>query len=106
MLATGIRLLAAFVFHWTDHQQALLNAAVAAVAGLIAAVAVKSDKQLPAILGVVTALLALGVGFGWNISAEHQAVILSFVGAVVAFFVRTQVVAPVPPAPVGGRVPL
>lgn len=95
--ATVVRLLAAFVIHLTDGQQAVLNAAATAIAGLIVALWVKRDGQVAAILGVVQAVLALAVGFGADISAEGQAVIMSFVGAAAALFVRTQVTAPVPP---------
>jgi uncharacterized membrane protein AbrB (regulator of aidB expression) len=94
LVATAVRLLAAFVIDLTDTQQAWLNAAAAAAAGLIVAVWVKREGQVPAILGFVQALLS--VAFGLHMDAEHQATIMSFVGAFVAFYVRTQVVAPVP----------
>jgi hypothetical protein len=95
LVATAVRLGAAFFFHITDGQQAVLNAAATAIAGLIVAFIVVKDGQVAAILGVAQALLALAVGFGLHVSAENQAVIMSFVGALVAAFVRTQVVAPV-----------
>jgi hypothetical protein len=95
LFATAVRLFAAFVIHLTDEQQAVLNACATAVASLIVAVIVRRDGQVPAILGVAQALLALAIGFGLNVSAEGQAVIMSFVGAVAAAFTRTQVVAPV-----------
>lgn len=95
LFATAVRLAGAFLFEITDGQQAVLNAAATAVAALIVAVAVRRDGQVAAILGVAQALLALAVGFGLNVSAENQAVIMSFVGAVAAAFIRTQVVAPV-----------
>jgi hypothetical protein len=94
LIATVVRLSAAFFIHLTDGQQAVLNAAATAIAGLIVAFIVRRDGQVPAILGVAQALLALAVGFGLNVSAENQAVIMSFVGAAVAAFVRTQVEAP------------
>lgn len=94
LFATAVRLLAAFVIHLTDEQQAVLNAAATAIASLVVAVIVRRDGQVPALLGVAQALLALAIGFGLNVSAENQAVIMSFVGAVVAAFVRTQVTAP------------
>jgi hypothetical protein len=97
LVATGVRFLSAFVFHLSDTQQGWINAAAAAAAGLVVAVWVRREGQLPAILGFVSALLALGVAFGLHLDAEHQAVIMSFVGGVVALFIRTQVVAPVPP---------
>jgi len=95
LFATVVRLAAAFVFHLTDGQQAVLNAAATALAGLIVALVVRHDGQVAAILGVAQALLALAIGFGLNVSAENQAVIMSFVGAVAAAFVRTQATAKV-----------
>lgn len=93
LFATAVRLFAAFVIHLTDEQQAVLNATATAVASLIVAVWVRRDGQVPAILGIAQALLALAIGFGLSISAEGQAIIMSFVGAVAAAFVRTQVTA-------------
>ena len=95
LLATAVRLGSAFLFHFTTEQQAVVNAAATAIAALIVAFAVRHEGQVAAILGVAQALLALAIGFGLHVSAENQAVIMSFVGAVAAAFVRTQVVAPV-----------
>lgn len=95
LFATVVRLGAAFFVHLTDGQQAVLNAAATAVAGLIVAVWVKKDGQVAAILGVAQALLALAIGFGLGFTAERQAIIMSVVGAVAAAFIHTQVVAPV-----------
>ncbi len=95
LVATAVRLASAFLFHLTGEQQAVVNAAATAVAALIVAFVVAHDGQVAAILGVAQALLALAIGFGLNISAENQAVIMSFVGAAAAAFVRTQVIAPV-----------
>lgn len=96
--ATAIRLISAFFIALTVEQQAGLNAAVAAIAGLIVAFSV-ADGQVAAILGIVQALIAVAIGFGLDISPENQGVIMSFVGTALAMFVRTQVIAPVgPPA--------
>jgi hypothetical protein len=95
LVATAVRLASAFVFHLTGDQQALLNAAATAVAATVVAVWVRRDGQVAALLGVAQALLALAIGFGLHVTAENQAVIMSFVGAVAAAFVRTQVLAPV-----------
>jgi len=95
LFATAVRLGGAFLFDITDGQQAVLNAAATAIAGLIVAIWVRRDGQVAALLGVAQALLALAIGFGLDVSAENQAVIMSFVGAVAAAFIRTQVVAPV-----------
>jgi uncharacterized membrane protein YeaQ/YmgE (transglycosylase-associated protein family) len=99
LVATAVRLLSAYVLNWSADQQAVVNAVAAALAGVIVALAVRHDGQVAAIMGFVSALLALAVGFGWHLSAEQQAMIMSFVGAVAAMFVRTQVGARVGPTP-------
>ena len=93
--ATAVRLVAAFWIDLTADQQAYLNATATAVAGIIVAVVVRRDGQVAAILGGLQAVLALAVGFGAHLTAEQQAIIMSFVGAAAAAFVRTQAVAPV-----------
>jgi len=95
LFATALRLMAAFWWHVSDDQQAILNAGATAVAAAVVAIWVKRDGQLPAALGVIQALLAIAVGFGAHLSAENQAIIMSFVGTAAAIFIRTQVVAPV-----------
>lgn len=97
LAATVIRLLAAFVIHIADTQQTLLNAACAAIGGLVIAVWVRRDGQIAALTGLASALLALAVGFGAHIDGEGQAAIMSFVGVAAAAFIRTQVTAPVAP---------
>lgn len=96
LAATAIRLLAAFVIDLTELQQSALNAVVAAAAGLTIAHIVR-DGQVAAILGFVTALVSLAIGFGLRIDPDGQAVIMSFVGTAIAMFTRTQVTAPVQP---------
>lgn len=96
--ATVVRLVAAFFIDLSPDQQAWLNAVATAVAGLVVAFIVRRDGQVPAILGFVQAVIALAVGFGADLSAEQQAVVMSLIGALAAAFVRTQVVAPVGPA--------
>lgn len=95
LFATALRLVAAFWLDLSDGQQAVLNAAATAAAGIIVAVWVRRDGQSAALLGGVQAVLALAVGFGAHLSAENQAIIMSFVGTAVAMFLRTQVTAPV-----------
>ncbi len=93
--ATALRLLTAFGLNFTEGQQAVMNATATAVAGLVIAVWVRRDGQVAAILGFIQAVLALAVGFGANLSAEQQALLMSFIGTAAAAFIRTQVVAPV-----------
>lgn len=97
LLATMVRLASAFWLDWTIDQQSLVNAALAAVMGLIVAFVVKHDGQVAAFSGVFSALIALAIGFGLRVSPENQAIIMSVVGAVLAAFTRTQVTASAPP---------
>ncbi len=96
LIATGVRLLAAYgPWHITVEVQAGVNAVATAGAAFIVAAVVRRDGQVPALLGVAQALLALVVGLGLRIDPEMQALIMSFVGGLAAAFIRTQVTAPV-----------
>ena len=97
LAATVIRLVGAFIVDLTADQQTWLNAACAAIGGVVVAFWVKREGQVAALTGLAAALLAVAVGFGANIDAEGQAAIMSFVGAAAAAFIRTQVVAAAPP---------
>lgn len=103
LIATGVRLASAFWLDWSIGQQALVNAALAAVMGLIVAFTVKHDGQVAAINGFFAAGIALAIGFGLHVSPENQAIIMSFVGAALAAFTRTQVTAAVPSAVTGAN---
>lgn len=95
------------VLHWSPEQQSLVNALALAVVGLFTAWSVDRGGLGAAILGFISSALALGVGFGWHLAATDQALLMSLAAAVVAMFVRTQVVTQVaPPAdyPVGNRI--
>lgn len=93
LVATAVRLFSAFVVDVSTDTQAVVNAAATAIASLIVAVWVRRDGQVPAILGVVQALIALAVGFGFDLTAENQALIMTFVGGLAAAFVRSSVTA-------------
>jgi hypothetical protein len=97
LVAISVKVISAFLVHVSTDQQAVINAAAAAIAGLLVAVSTR-DGESGAILGVVQALLALGVGFGLRWSPDQQAMVMSLASTVVAMFVRTQVTAPVPPS--------
>lgn len=103
LVAVAVKLFSAFLLHVSDDQQTVINAVAAAVAAAIVATVVRHDGQVAAILGVAQALIALAVGFGLHVSAENQALIMSFLGLLASAFVRTQVVAPV--AATGARQP-
>jgi hypothetical protein len=95
LVAIIVKVASAFLIHVSTDQQAVINAAAAAAAGLLVAITTH-DGISGAILGVVQALIALGVGFGLRWSPEQQAMVMSLAATLVAMFVRTQVTAPVP----------
>jgi hypothetical protein len=94
LLAVVVKTVSAFWVEVTPDQQAIINAAAAAIVGVVLAV-LAHDALGAAVLGAVQAVLALAVGFGLDWSSEQQAVALSLAAAVVAAFERTQVTAPV-----------
>ena len=103
LAASALQVVSAFFLPLSDETQSLINAALAAAFGLATAVAVAKEKVLPAIVGLAQALLALAVGFGWDLTGDQQSVLMAFVSIAASMFVRTQVTAPVPPDPGGVR---
>ncbi len=98
LVAVSVKFISAFWINVTPDQQAVINAAAAAVTGLLVALSTH-DGVNAAILGVIQAIVALGVGFGGlHLDADQQALIMSLATAILAMFTRTQVTAPVPPA--------
>lgn len=95
LIAALVQLTAAFVFPLSVEQQAVLNAVAVAAAGLITAVWVRRDGQAAAVVGLAQAAIAVGLGFGLDISTEGQAAIMAAVSTAAAMFVRTQVTAAV-----------
>lgn len=95
LVAALVQAVSGFFFHLTDEQQGVLNAVAAAGLGLVVAAAVKGDYVLPAVLGMVKALFALGLAFGAHWAPDKQSLIMVLITAVFAAFVRQQVVAPV-----------
>lgn len=93
LIASVVKLGSAFGLDVTADQQAVINAAAAAIVGLVVAVAAHDSLSAP-ILGAVQALVALAVGFGLHWSADQQAIVMTAAAATVAMFVRTQVTAP------------
>jgi hypothetical protein len=94
LVAVAVKLATAFGLDLSSGQQAVVNAAAAAIVGLVVAVMVH-DGISAAVLGLAQAALALAVGFGLDWSAGQQAVVMSAAAALVAMFVRTQVTAPI-----------
>lgn len=96
------------LFGFEPEVQGLVNAALVAVAGFATAAMVSVDAALPALVGLIKAVLALVIGFGIQIPDTTQVAIMAVVTAVAAFWVRAQVVAPLPAVqsrPVGAHAP-
>lgn len=88
----------AFVVYLTPGQEGALNAAMALIVGIVVA-ASTHDGLSAALLGALKGILALAIAFGLHMSADKQTILYGLAAAAVAMFVRTQAVAPVPPAP-------
>lgn len=98
LLGSVVMVVSAFLFPLSIEQQGVINAAALAVVGLLAALRT-SDGQLPALMGLFKALLALGLAFGLRLAPEQQAVLMTFLAAASALWVRPQV------SPVGAPAP-
>ena len=94
LAAIILKTISAFWIHVSVDQQAVINAALAAAVGVAIAVYVH-DGISAAVLGLVQAVMALAIGFGLHLDADHQALLMSLTTAVLAMFIRTQVTAPV-----------
>lgn len=95
LVAGLVQLLSSFWLDLSGEQQGVLNALAVAVIGAVTAFAVAREKVAPALLGLVQAALAVGLAFGWDLSAQDQSTVMAFSAAVIGMFLRTQVTAPV-----------
>lgn len=96
-LASGlIAFVSAAVTPLTTDQQGVLNAAVAALFGLITAGFLAGEKSVAAIVGFFKSLIAIGLAFGLALSPEVQSTAMVVVELVLTgVLVRPNVVAPV-----------
>jgi len=100
-LAAGIiQVASAFFLHWTDEQQGIVNAAVGLLVGFVTAAMVRLDKAIPLIGGLVQAVFAVGLAFGWELDPVAQSAVMALVSAVIGAYSRTQVTARVGPVEV------
>lgn len=88
---------AGLVLHWSEGQQGAINAVVVALLG-VAVAAMVHDGLGAVALGAVQSVLNLVLAFGLHVDQSAQAAIMGLAGAVVAMFIRTQVVAKVRPS--------
>lgn len=95
LAAAVIMLVSIYVTHWAPGTQALVDAAVLAVAGFVVAWKVVGEKALAGLSGVAGAVLSAAMNLGFHMSSEQQAGILSAITVGVAFWLRGQVQAPI-----------
>jgi hypothetical protein len=92
LVASAVQLVAAFWLPLTDAQVAGINAVVLAAAGIWVAfttTAVDNGGSIKAaILGFVQAGISLAVTFGWDVTPEKTATLMTFVGLAVSVFIR------------------
>jgi len=92
LVASAVQLVAAFWLPLADAQVAGINAVVLAVAGVYVAFTTRSADNggsiKAAILGLAQAAISLGVTFGWDVSPEKTATLMTFVGLAVSVFIR------------------
>lgn len=100
LLSAGVALFAALVLPLSIEQQGAIMAVATAVFGVVGAFAVSGEKAAPLVAGLVQSVLALALAFGLQLAPEVQGSIMAFVAAGVGWYLRTQVVAPVPAAAV------
>lgn len=98
LLSAGVALFSALVLPVTVAQQGAIMAVAAALFGVVGAIAVSGEKAAPLVAGLVQSVLALALAFGLNLPTEVQGSVMAFVAAGVGWYLRTQVVAPVPAA--------
>lgn len=95
LVAVIIQVASAYYFHLTSTQQGLLNGATALVLGFVAAAMVSLEKSVPALIGAIQGVVAVAVGFGAHITPDQVSVVTALIATAAAFWMRTQVVAPV-----------
>ncbi|MGQ4349678.1 hypothetical protein [Streptomyces sp. SAS_275] len=106
VIAIGLKLAAAYGWNVSDEQQTLVNTLLACLVAVISAIVLKTGAVGAAILQFASALLALFLGFGLDLSAAEQAGWMSLVAAVLALFEHREVTAPVPALRVEQRSPI
>lgn len=94
-IAAAIQVFSAIFLPLSTEQQGVLNAFAAVVLGVVAAMAVSLEKAVPLAVGLIQAAIAVAIAFGYEISPEQVSAVTAFVAGASAFFIRTQVVAPV-----------
>jgi nicotinamide riboside transporter PnuC len=97
-LLGGIFMMLVPILHLSVDLTGAVLAVIAAVSGVVTAAAVSGEKAAALVAGLIKALIAVALAVHFDLSPEVQAGIMIAVEAAVGFYLRTQVIAPVPPA--------
>lgn len=95
-ISSAIAVFSSFVIELSDEQQGVLNAVTVALFGFIAAALLQRDRLVPAVTGLIKAVLAVAISFGLHMTPEQQGLILTLVAGAAALLIRPQVTASVP----------
>jgi hypothetical protein len=95
LVAAVIQLGSATFLHLSIAEQGATNAVAVAVLGFVTALAVSAEKAAAAVSGLVQAIIACALAYGLALAPDVQSSVMVFVSAVTAFWLRTQVLAPV-----------
>lgn len=96
-LLVPILLAATLLFAWPEETVGIVQTAILAIGGFVAALGVGKDAALAVLGGLAKAVLATLLTFGVPITEQWQTFILTVVSVVVAFLTRPQVEAKVQP---------
>lgn len=95
-LASGVLVFLTPLLHLDAAQNGAVIGVLTAVFGIATGFAVSAEKAAPMVAGLIKALIALALAWRLNMSPEIQSGLMVMVEAGVAWYLRTQVVAPVP----------
>lgn len=99
-LVGAVLILVIPLLNLTTDQSGAVMAVVVALTGGATALSVSGEKAAPLAAGLLKAVMALALAIHLDFSPSAQAAVMVFIEAAVAWYLRTQVVAPVPPLPV------
>lgn len=99
-LVGAILILLVPLLNLTTDQTGAVIAVIVAVTGGATTLTVSGEKAAPLAAGLLKSTMAVALAANLEFSPSAQAAVMVFVEAIVAWYLRTQVVAPVPPLPV------
>ena len=85
------------LFGWPENTVGVVQAAILAIGGAVAAAGVGRDALLPVLGGVAKAVIAVFLTFGLPLTPELETFILTVISVIVAYMTRPQVEAKVLP---------